>query len=260
MIDEPPTVGEPASGAAPSRRRAGSASPAETDAPRWKRRLRLAAIATAALTLLTTPWWGPPALSTFDFFHVRRVEIDGVRYTDPDELMPLLQLDTLASVWMPFDSLEARVTAHPMVLSATARRQLPGTIVVTVTERTPVALVPGDGRLVAVDVRGDELPIDPVRAPVDVPVAATADSMVLRVLDQLRQDAPTLWLRVSQARRDGPHDLRLTLGRLTLRTRDDVTVARLGDILPVEADLARRRLRPTELDLRFRDQVIARLP
>ena len=40
----------------------------------------------------------------------------------------------------------------------------------------------------------------------------------------------------------------------------DVTADRLADIVPVEQDLARRNLRATELDLRFRDQVIARLP
>lgn len=213
-----------------------------------------------ALTALTAPWWGPPALSRFDFFHVRTVEFDGVRYTDPAELMPLLALDTLASVWMPLDSLNARVSAHPMVVSATSRRSLPASIRITVVERIPVALAPGDGGLVPVDVHGERLPIDPARAPLDVPVITETDTSLLRVLDQVRQDAPTLWGRVSQARRDGPRDLRFTLGAVTLRARDDVTVARLGDILPVEADLARRRLRPTELDLRFRDQVIARLP
>jgi len=36
-------------------------------------------------------------------------------------------------------------------------------------------------------------------------------------------------------------------------------VTRLADIFPVESDLARRQLRAEELDLRYRDQVIARL-
>jgi cell division protein FtsQ len=40
---------------------------------------------------------------------------------------------------------------------------------------------------------------------------------------------------------------------------DDVSVERLSDILPVEADLARRQARAVELDLRYRDQVIARV-
>jgi cell division protein FtsQ len=259
MTDDRPHLDEPDSGAPRSRRRA-SPEAAPAAEPRWKRIARVGALAAAVLTLLGAPWWGPPALSTFDFFHVRQVEFDGVRYTDPGELMPLLALDTLASVWMPLDSLEARVAAHPMVVSAIARRSLPATIRITVVERIPVALAPGDGGLVPVDARGERLPIDPARAPLDVPVIAETDTALLRVLDQVRQDAPTLWVRVSQARRDVGRDLRFTLGGVTLRARDDVTVARLGDILPVEADLARRRLRPTELDLRFRDQVIARLP
>ena len=39
----------------------------------------------------------------------------------------------------------------------------------------------------------------------------------------------------------------------------DVTPARLLDLEPVQQDLARRRARVAEIDLRFRDQVIARL-
>jgi hypothetical protein len=40
----------------------------------------------------------------------------------------------------------------------------------------------------------------------------------------------------------------------------DVTVQRLADILPVERDLANKQLRAAELDLRYREQVIVRLP
>ena len=39
----------------------------------------------------------------------------------------------------------------------------------------------------------------------------------------------------------------------------DVTAERLSDVVPVEQDLSRRNLRAAELDLRFRDQVVARL-
>jgi hypothetical protein len=39
----------------------------------------------------------------------------------------------------------------------------------------------------------------------------------------------------------------------------DVTLERLADIDPVEEDLVRRQVRVAEIDLRFRDQVIARL-
>ena len=39
-----------------------------------------------------------------------------------------------------------------------------------------------------------------------------------------------------------------------------VNTARLAEVLPVELDAARRNWQPAELDLRFRDQVIVRLP
>jgi hypothetical protein len=38
-----------------------------------------------------------------------------------------------------------------------------------------------------------------------------------------------------------------------------LSVERLADIFPVESDLARRQVRVGEIDLRYRDQVIARL-
>lgn len=228
--------------------------------PLWRRWLTRGALGALVLGLLTAPFWGPPALSTLDFFRVRRVEFYGLRYSDAAELTALLALDSTASVWHPLDSLPPRVMAHPMVTSARVARALPATLVVTVEERIAVALLPSETGLVPLDAAGETLPIDPSLAAVDAPVVATADSALLDLLARVRTGAPALWSRLSMARRDGKQDLRLTLANVELRTRDDVTVARLADILPVEADLERRRLRAVELDLRFRDQVIARLP
>jgi hypothetical protein len=39
----------------------------------------------------------------------------------------------------------------------------------------------------------------------------------------------------------------------------DVSIERLAEVVPVEEDLARKQLRVAEIDLRFKDQVIARL-
>ena len=46
---------------------------------------------------------------------------------------------------------------------------------------------------------------------------------------------------------------------LLVRVPVGLSVERLADIFPVESDLARRQVRVGELDLRYRDQVIARL-
>ena len=160
-----------------------------------------------------------------------------------------------------------------MILRVIVERDLPGTLRVMVTERTPVAFVPARDGVRPADATGTVLPIDPATTPLDLPVATSADSALLSVLDGLRQNAPTIYARVTQAGRVGDDELRFTLtggavgaagpamaNTIVVRTSPDVTVARFKDILPVEADLARNHLRAVELDLRFHDQVIARQP
>ena len=252
---------DPIDAPATPRTRRRATSDTSTDArPRWRRWLKLGATATAVLAVLAAPWWGPPALSTLDFFHVRKVEFEGVRFSDPTDLMTRLALDTLASVWMPLEPVAERLLAHPLVDGVEVSRRLPGTVHVRVTERQPVALESAPDGMRVLAANGETLPIDPTQTPLDVPVAVGADSLLLRLLDRVRLGAPALWAKLSEARREGRDDVRLVLPAFDVRTRADVTVARLDDIFPVEADLTRRRLRPTELDLRFRDQVIARLP
>jgi hypothetical protein len=46
---------------------------------------------------------------------------------------------------------------------------------------------------------------------------------------------------------------------LRVRVPLGLSVERLADIFPVENDLARRQARVGEIDLRYRDQVVARL-
>jgi cell division protein FtsQ len=58
----------------------------------------------------------------------------------------------------------------------------------------------------------------------------------------------------------GVDELRIELQSHVVRAMKDVTLERLADIDPVEADLERKQLRAAEIDLRYRDQVIARLP
>lgn len=241
--------------------------------PRWVRWILAALVLITCVTLVATPWWGPRVLAQLDYFHVRTVEIEGLRFTKPAELMKRLRVDTMQSVWQPLDSLVARLSDHPMVLRASVDRDLPGTLRVNVTERVPVALVPSRGGLHPADATGALLPIDPSVAPLDMPLAASADSALLSALDGLRLNAPDLYARVTEARRVNKDELRFVLNAgehgaagpammhaIVVRTTPDVTVARFRDILPVEADLARNHLRAIELDLRFKEQVIARQP
>lgn len=227
--------------------------------PRWRRRARRVAQALALVALLSVPWWGRAALRRLDFFHVRAVEVTGARYLDPADVLRRLDVDTLRSIWDELAPLEQRVLAHPQVRAVTIDRRLPGTLQVRVEEHAPVAFAPSARGMRVLDARGRELPIDPSRVVVDLPVVASADTALLRVLAELRDGDSVFYRRVSEAR-SGRGELVFRLFDTTVRARPTVTARRFADLRPVEADLARRRLRAEELDLRFRDQVIARFP
>jgi cell division protein FtsQ len=221
-------------------------------------RWRAVGIGAAVVALLVAPWWGPPLLSHLSFFRVRHVEVDGYRYLQPDDVLKRLRIDTTTSVWTDLGELERRVKTHPQVKSATVDRNLPGTLVVHVSENLPIAYVPAAGGLRAVDADGRFLPIDPTRIAIDLPVLAKADTALLHLLANIRSVSPALFGEISDIRRTGGTDIALTLATAQVRALAGISAQRLADIIPVEADLARRKARVTELDLRFRDQVIAR--
>jgi cell division protein FtsQ len=218
-----------------------------------------ATLAAIAFFLLLAPFWAPLFLRRMAFFQVRHVEVVGSRYVDPRDILGRLKVDTLASVWDATGPLEARVSGHPLVREVDVERKLPGTLVVRLVEHAPVALVPTATGFRAYDERGVSLPIDPATADVDAPILSRPDSITLKLLGSARMLAPALYRRLSEVRREGRDELVLVLDSIPVRALADVTLHRLADLAPVEHDLARRKLRASELDLRYRDQVIARL-
>lgn len=237
------------------------AAPRTSNKRRWW--LIPAGIALAAFFLLLSPFWAPLLLKRLAFFRVRHVEIVGARYVLPAELLERLKVDTLDSVWDARGPLVARLQAHPLVRDVEIGRRLPGTLVVRLQEHVPVALVATTSGFKAYDARGVALPIDPTTADVDAPILARPDTALLRLLGAARAEAPELYGRVSEIRREraapGETDLVFILDSLPVRAPSGVTLSRLAEVELVEQDLARRRLRAIELDLRYRDQVIARL-
>ncbi|PHX98118.1 MAG: hypothetical protein CK531_00280 [Gemmatimonadetes bacterium] len=230
---------------------------------RWRRRLRSIGMLVAGLAILSSPWWYRPVLSNLDFFRVRRVEVLGARYASPDEIVSRLRVDSSASVWDDVGPLEERVRVHPSVRDVRIERKLPGTLVIRVTENPPVALIQVSGGLVAVDAAGRTLPVDPTAVDVDLPVLRSRDTLALRLLGEVQEALPLVFARIGDVRRTPAGDLAIRLNEPAARVvlaSADLTVQRLSEIIPVEQDLARRNATATELDLRYRDQVIARLP
>ena len=233
---------DPAQGSAPPRRRG---------------RLTVALVAGAiCLTILAVPWWG----RRLAYFRVHDVEVRGTRFTRPAEILARLDVDTLHSIWSPLDVLEARVETHPQVEDARIRRWLPSTLIVEITENIPLAFVPVGTGLRAYDERGTALPLDPSRVPTDLPIISSADSGVLRLLADLRADRPDLFARISEVRLTGKDQLRIELLDVVVLAMRTISAERFDELSSVERDLARRGIAPLELDLRFKDQVIARVP
>lgn len=252
-------------------------------------RWRVVAVLVLLVLLAPTPWLARRGASKLAFFHVRKVVVEGTRYLSTDSVISRLALDTLHSVWDDTAPLEARVRTLPQVASVSISRKLPGTLVVTVSENLPVALVPGPQGLEPVDSSGVPLPIDPAREALDLPVSNQRDVPLIRMLGQVRAKNAVLYRRISEVSRDAAGDVLLLVtsnappspqqagdsagnatdtassvaaiapATLRVRARMGVSAARLTDIFPVEFDLRRRGARVAELDLRYRDQVIARL-
>ncbi len=212
------------------------------------------------LLVVGSAFWGPLLLRRMDFFHVRRVEIVGVHYLQPSDILARLHVDTMASVWDPTAPLAARVATHPAIQRVAIHRKLPGTLVIDIVERVPVALVPAKDGFRVYDARGTALPIDPARVTVDAPVLAQRDTSLLRLLGAMREQMPAMYARVSSVTHAGAGELLFRFPSEPVRAMQNVTLERLADVEPVEADLRARQIHVAEIDLRFRDQVIARLP
>jgi cell division protein FtsQ len=208
------------------------------------------------LVVLTTPWWG----HDLAFFRVQQVEVRGTRFARASDIAARLDVDTTISIWQPLDSLKLLAESHPQVHRARLSRRLPSTIVVTVDENLPIALVPAAGGFKAYDDSARALPLDPARWGVDLPIVARADTAVFRLLGEIKAEMPEYYARISEVRRLGKDEVMLHLVDVPVRAMLDMRAERLLQLSSVEADLAKRHLRPVELDLRYKDLVIARLP
>ena len=225
------------------------------------------------IALIMAAAWGVRAgARQMAFFRVRSVEVRGARYLQPGEIISRLKVDTLASLWDDLTPYRNRLRGHPQVSDVSVSRKMPGTLVVTIRENLPVALIQTPAGLLPYDSTGKQLPIDPARTDLDLPIVATDDPVLLKLVGAIRAAEPRVYARIEEAKRTGREEILLTLSRgagsadtisrgrsLLVRVPIGLSVERLADIFPVESDLARRQLHIGELDLRYHDQVIARL-
>src|SRR5690606_33133055 len=104
-----------------------------------------------------------------DAFRVRQVEVVGTRYLAPHEALERSGIGLESNVFDDPAPWISGLRAHPLVAAVEVGRELPGTIVLTITEVEPMALARAPA-LVPVSGDGLVLPIDMRAVDVDLPV------------------------------------------------------------------------------------------
>lgn len=86
-------------------------------------------------------------------FVLNRVEVTGTHKTNPEEIKKLVLAGQSNALLADLTQIKLRLESHPWIQSAVIWRELPGTIRVHITERTPAALILS-GNLYLVDHAG----------------------------------------------------------------------------------------------------------
>jgi hypothetical protein len=219
---------------------------------------RVLVVAGGALTLGLVVAFSPWVLRRASFFRVRQVELVGVEHHSPSRLLEALALEPDRNLFESLTDIEERAAALPGVVTAKAKRRMPGTLTIVVEERVPVAFVPTSTGLLALDAEAHPLTYDPTETGLDLPIVQRADSVLARVLATVWAADSTLYGHVDAARRGSDDVVILEIGSTEVILRKEPTI---DEIRAVE--LVRRHLTATgrpydELDARFEGRVIVR--
>lgn len=130
-----------------------------------RRRLRILVTSLGTVALVGAGY----GLTRSTLLDVDTVHVRGATQTTRDDVLSAAQLDARRAMTdVDVESIAARIEDLPWVKDATVVRKFPGTIEVTLQERTPVAAVPaGEGVWALVDSDGRVLAHQPA-APVEI--------------------------------------------------------------------------------------------
>ena len=232
-------------------------------------------LATACLGAVAL--WGErilSAIATMEAFQVRSVEVRGARFLSEQEVVGLLALTPESSNWSEIQPWKDQVVSHPMVKTGRITRDLPDGLVVSLVERTPIALAPTP-ILEPVDAEGYLLPLDPATYRLDLPIlfsqkktpkgARLVSEEIRRLaaeVDHLMA-ADTAFLQLVSSvewTERGVLLVRWTDPRVDFLLPSRASPVRLRAGLSALADAVSKNpgAVPSEIDLRFLDQVVVR--
>lgn len=129
------------------------------------RQRRLVAVVVVGLVVVALAAWAFTYTPVFDAHHIRVLGAETLR---PDAVRNLAGVDGSTNVLhLDTDAVVGRLLANPWIASASVQRDLPGTLLVRIVERRPVAVVTAMGETSVLASDGTMLPrgADPVALP-----------------------------------------------------------------------------------------------
>ena len=155
------------------------------------------------------------------------------------------------------DGVQRAADSIPGLADVVVSRRLPGTLVVTLREAPPIALVMRKDRLWLLGEDARVLPFDPTVSAPDLPIVRVADSVVTRLLARVRETDATLFSKVVAGWRAGD-DVVLAVDGQRYWFRPDAPAEVIRAVTLVAQDLEKKGRRYAELDARFAGQVVVR--
>jgi cell division septal protein FtsQ len=220
---------------------------------RWLLLLAAGVLGTVTLVLAART-----LLRHVSFFRVRQIELVGVRYHSPDQVLAGLGLEPDQNLFTPASAIERRAAGIPGVIDLEVRRKLPGTLEIAVHEQQPVAFLATDSGLLVLDIDANPMGYDPAKTGLDLPFVEQPDSGLLRALALVQAADSALYDRVEAARLGPGGAILLELGSKKIMLGAEPSATDVRTILAVRQSLADSGQTFDQLDARFNGQVVVR--
>ncbi|MEO8635474.1 MAG: FtsQ-type POTRA domain-containing protein [Gemmatimonadales bacterium] len=199
----------------------------------------------------------PRAVRRMDFFRVSKVDVRGLANLRAADVVRVLPIPKGMNLFDDLDRVQRAADSIPGLADVVVSRRLPGTLVVTVREAPPVALVMRKGQLRLLGEDARVLPFDPTVSAPDLPIVKEADSLVTRLLARVREVDVTLFSNVVTGWRAGD-DVVLAVKGQRYWFRPDAPAEVIRAVTLVAQDLDRKGRPYADLDARFAGQVVVR--
>jgi len=198
-------------------------------------------------------------------FAIQSIEVNGAKFLTPDEVRKLTGLSPGTNIFKAdLKAAANKIALHPLVKRVEVDRSLPSTVVIGITERQPVGLVPYRGSFLEVDQEGYYLAQVPAGYQGSLPVITgikvdkvklgkkVENELLPGVLSYLAAMGPRLAAQVSEINGSDPANLIMfSLDKVIIKLGDD---SRVNEKLAmIEERLRRKYPVPVEyIDVSFK--------